>query len=117
MSRNDPPSFFLGGALREIQKKGYDGDEVNKAWEELPCSSKSQCFDSTLVDDKIALQYFLSIGKKKTFSVLFLYRPCNMEGATSIARVRIPLKRNFPTVPAADEGGLDFGGSKTASTA
>ena len=55
MSRNDPPNFFVRGALREIQKIGYNGYEVNKAWEELPWSWKIQCFDSTLANDKIAL--------------------------------------------------------------
>jgi len=35
MSRNDPPNFYLGGAPREIKKTGYNGYEVNKAWEEL----------------------------------------------------------------------------------
>ena len=44
---------------------------------------------------------------EKTFSVLFLYRPGNMEGASNITRVRIPLKRNIPSAPAVDEGGLD----------
>ena len=64
MSRNDPPNFFLGDALREIRKKKncYDGYEVNKVWEELVCSSRSQCFDSTLTNDKI--NTFLSMGKK-----------------------------------------------------
>ena len=68
MSRNDPPDFFLRGALPEIPKKnGFDRYEVNKAWEELPCSSKSQYFDSTLANDKIAPQYVLKYGEKKVF--------------------------------------------------
>ena len=72
MSRNDPPDLFLGGALREIQKKhGSDGYEVNKALEELACFSKSQRFDSTLANDKLVLQYLLCMVER-TFSVLFL---------------------------------------------
>ena len=71
MSRNDPPNFFLGDALREIRKKNcYDGYEVNKVWEELVCSSRSQCFDSTLTNDKI--NTFLSMGKKKFFGTFSL---------------------------------------------
>ena len=56
MLRNDPPNFFLGGAWNPKKKK-TNGSEANNAREELRCTSKSQCFDSTLANDKIALQY------------------------------------------------------------
>ena len=33
-----------------------------------------------------------------------------MKGASSIARVRIPLKRDIPSAPAVGEGGIDVAG-------
>ena len=57
--------------MKSEKKNCYDGYEVNKAWEELVCSSRSQCFDSTLTNDKVALQYVFKYGKKKLFRYFF----------------------------------------------
>ena len=89
--------------MRDIKKKRLRWIRGEKGLGRAYLFLKKSTYPSKREDRPTIL---LKYGEK-TFSVLFLYRPGNMEGASNITRVRIPLKRNIPSAPAVDEGGLD----------